>query len=435
MKKPSVRISQCMIVKNEENNIEKALSWGRDIVCEQIVVDTGSTDRTVEIAESMGAKVYHFKWIDDFSAAKNHAIEQASGDWIAFLDADEYFTEDDARKLPQLLAEINSDKNVYSVIAKWVHLSGSDVMGVSVQRRLFRNDEHIRYRNRIHEDICHTEGKAIGHYDAQEELAIMHTGYGRETNKPEKGRRNAELLERDLAEQPGNAERLMYLGDAYGMCDEDEKALKCFRTVLWDDTVNNLTEVAFMRAGLQLMTILINRPPQEIREEIEKTCRLLEEKGDKTHPDMDFFRGWLAFNEDKIPEAAQYFAGSLQKAETYKGLEGMRIAGYLELPYYTLSVDAFNKGEMSNAVNYAVATLRAQKYSGGGITVLLKAFMSEYRPGMSAQPYYDFLIKLYDMNNLKDMLFIYRFANETGFVELARIVYDQMPEEVRSQLG
>ena len=76
----SVRLSQCMIVKNEEKNIEKALSWAKGTAFEQIVVDTGSTDRTVELAEKMGAKVYHFEWINDFSAAKNFAIEQASGD-------------------------------------------------------------------------------------------------------------------------------------------------------------------------------------------------------------------------------------------------------------------------------------------------------------------------------------------------------------------
>ncbi len=94
-----IRLSQAMIVKNEEKNIERALSWGKGIVSEQIVVDTGSEDRTVEIAEAMGAKVYHFDWIDDFSAAKNYAIEKCTGNWIAFLDADEYFNREDASKL------------------------------------------------------------------------------------------------------------------------------------------------------------------------------------------------------------------------------------------------------------------------------------------------------------------------------------------------
>ena len=92
-----VKISQCMIVKDEEQNIVRALSWGKGIVSEQIVVDTGSTDRTVEIARQMGARVYQIPWTNDFSAAKNYAIGKASGDWIAFLDADEYFTEEDGK--------------------------------------------------------------------------------------------------------------------------------------------------------------------------------------------------------------------------------------------------------------------------------------------------------------------------------------------------
>ena len=102
-------ISQCMIVKNEEKNIRRALSWGKDIMCEQIVVDTGSSDRTVEIAREMGAKIFSFPWINDFAAAKNFAIDQAKGDWIAFLDADESFTPEDAAKIPEILEYVGDD--------------------------------------------------------------------------------------------------------------------------------------------------------------------------------------------------------------------------------------------------------------------------------------------------------------------------------------
>lgn len=80
----SFRLSQALIVKNEEANIERALSWGRSFLDEQIVVDTGSTDRTVEIAKRCGAAVYHFDWVNDFSAAKNFALEKCTGDWIFF---------------------------------------------------------------------------------------------------------------------------------------------------------------------------------------------------------------------------------------------------------------------------------------------------------------------------------------------------------------
>ena len=87
---------------------------------EQIVVDTGSTDRTVEIAAKMGAKVFRFSWIDDFAAAKNYAIEQAEGDWIALLDADEYMTEQDGEKLVTVLQEADQKgMDGLSMGSKW----------------------------------------------------------------------------------------------------------------------------------------------------------------------------------------------------------------------------------------------------------------------------------------------------------------------------
>ena len=120
------RISQCMIVKNEERNIEKALSWGKGVVSEQIVVDTGSTDRTVEIAESMGAKIYHFEWIDDFAAAKNFAISKAKYEWIALLDADEYFLEEDAKKLLFYVRQLQN-KDYDAILSSWVHLNNEKI--------------------------------------------------------------------------------------------------------------------------------------------------------------------------------------------------------------------------------------------------------------------------------------------------------------------
>ena len=105
----NVRLSQCMIVKNEERNIERVLSCAKDYAFEQIVVDTGSTDRTVELAKNMGAKVFHYEWINDFAAARNYAIEQASGNWLLILDADEYISSDDFPKLMQLINKIQDD--------------------------------------------------------------------------------------------------------------------------------------------------------------------------------------------------------------------------------------------------------------------------------------------------------------------------------------
>ena len=130
-----LRISQCMIVKNEEKNIERALSWGKEIMWEQIVVDTGSTDQTVEIAEQMGAKIYHFDWIDDFAAAKNFAIKQASGDWIVFLDADEYMLPEDTKKLPSVIKKAHKAK-MDILFTLWLQVGDTQMVDMAARQCL-----------------------------------------------------------------------------------------------------------------------------------------------------------------------------------------------------------------------------------------------------------------------------------------------------------
>ena len=90
-KKSKLKISACYIVKNEEKKLPRSIESLKSAVNELIVVDTGSTDNTIEIAKSYGAKVIESTWQDDFSAPRNIAIENATGDWIIFLDADEFF--------------------------------------------------------------------------------------------------------------------------------------------------------------------------------------------------------------------------------------------------------------------------------------------------------------------------------------------------------
>ena len=94
-----VKISACVIVKDEERNLPQWLACVRALADELVVVDTGSTDRTAELARAAGASVYSFAWRNDFSAAKNYALQKAKGSWIVFLDADEYFSEEDIPKV------------------------------------------------------------------------------------------------------------------------------------------------------------------------------------------------------------------------------------------------------------------------------------------------------------------------------------------------
>src|SRR5690242_15059907 len=85
----AANISLCMIVKNEEASLATCLQSAADLVNEVIVVDTGSSDQTKAIAARFGARVHDFAWVNDFSAARNESLRQASGEWIFWLDADE----------------------------------------------------------------------------------------------------------------------------------------------------------------------------------------------------------------------------------------------------------------------------------------------------------------------------------------------------------
>ena len=146
-----IRISQCMIVKNEEKNIERALSWGKGIVSEQIVVDTGSTDHTVEIAEKIGATVYYFPWVNDFSAAKNFAINKAKYEWIAFLDADEYFSMQEAKKLLPLLKKLQGT-SYDGMVTRLINLEDNgNVSTMDAPLRIFRTCPGLRYQGRVPE--------------------------------------------------------------------------------------------------------------------------------------------------------------------------------------------------------------------------------------------------------------------------------------------
>ena len=95
-------ISLCLIVKNEEAVLEKCLDSVKDIVDEIIIVDTGSTDNTKVIAERYYAKIYDFKWCNDFSKARNYSFSFATKDYILWLDADDFLPEIEIQKLQKL---------------------------------------------------------------------------------------------------------------------------------------------------------------------------------------------------------------------------------------------------------------------------------------------------------------------------------------------
>ncbi|WP_413199836.1 glycosyltransferase [Nostoc piscinale] len=170
-------ISLCMIVKNEETTLPKCLNSVKDFVDEIVVLDTGSSDRTPEIAQQFGAEVHHFQWTNNFSTARNAALKYVTGDWVLVLDADEILN---PSIVPQLQDAIQSDE--YILINLIRQEIGAVQSPYSLVSRLFRNHPEIRFERPYHALVDDSVAAIIQkepHWQVGylQGVAILHTGY------------------------------------------------------------------------------------------------------------------------------------------------------------------------------------------------------------------------------------------------------------------
>ncbi|HLU40351.1 MAG TPA: glycosyltransferase [Planctomycetota bacterium] len=208
------RLSLVMMVKDEARTLARCLRSVRDAVDEIIVVDTGSSDETVEIARSFDARVLHCAWTDDFSAPRNVGLAAATGDWILVLDADEAVRAGDAPRLRELIAD--PTVSGWQLVLQNEYGDGTKTLGVAILR-LFRNLPGIRYQNRIHEQVLPTlqaEGARLGLRVQAADVVVLHDGYTDECMAARnKNERNERLFRLQLAETPDDIYALYKFGD------------------------------------------------------------------------------------------------------------------------------------------------------------------------------------------------------------------------------
>lgn len=212
-----MQLSLCMIVKDEAFFIEECLAAAAPHVDEIVVVDTGSTDGTREIAERFADKVLDFLWIDDFSAARNTSLAAATGDWILVLDADERIAPEDFSRLREAMTsnEFNgyylmqrnySDEELQS---NWISLAASDEWSKQWTGytenpilRLFRRSHEIFYEGTIHEIVDGTVSSTARH---SLDVPIHHyIDANPDRSRLERASRYLVLMDRLLEEQPDN---------------------------------------------------------------------------------------------------------------------------------------------------------------------------------------------------------------------------------------
>jgi glycosyltransferase involved in cell wall biosynthesis len=222
------RISLCMIMRDEEEMLPRTLQAIAPAVDEMIIVDTGSQDRSIEIAKSFGATVIEHPWTGDFSEARNISLDAATGDWILYLDADEVLADGDAGRLRALAGNTWRE----AIFLQELNYTGTEEVGGTVMfsaMRLLRNRAEYRFNGRLHEQIAGTFPSGLPGVLAYSTVRIMHYGYlGAVRESKQKSRRNLDLLEQERREQEPTPFLIFNLASEYLALEENERSRAAF---------------------------------------------------------------------------------------------------------------------------------------------------------------------------------------------------------------
>jgi glycosyltransferase involved in cell wall biosynthesis len=219
------RLTLSMIVKNEEKYIKDCLESVKEVADEIVIVDTGSTDNTLKIAEEYNAKIYSFDWVNDFSAARNFALSKSSGEWILYLDADERL---DKSSLPELNRIISTDQRTgYYCTVKSIDREESRDNSMSYVR-LFANSPEIKFTGKVHEQIVPSLS-SCSYTLSRSAVVIHHIGYNVSVEeKQKKAARNLPLLLEEYNSSK-DAYYAFQLAQTYNVLNDDDNAAVFFK--------------------------------------------------------------------------------------------------------------------------------------------------------------------------------------------------------------
>ena len=284
----SQTISACYIVKDAAKDLARSLESLAKYVDEIIVVDTGSSDNTVDVAKKFGAKIFHETWQDDFATPRNVALNAAKSSWVTFLDADEYFINDTAKNLRKAI-KIAQDKNIKGVLVNLVNVDADNDnknLGASYVLRLYENAPNVNYKGKIHEQLFIGDKLLTSLMTAPAELlTIWHTGYSASIHKAKMERNLKSLLATKTPKRIYG-----YLAETYHALNDDANAEKFARLdfdsgeTLSDNSTRILLEVLSKNPAqiddlLKYLRLAIERYPA-VPEFSAKLAETLASKGD-----------------------------------------------------------------------------------------------------------------------------------------------------------
>ncbi|MCS6860245.1 MAG: tetratricopeptide repeat protein, partial [Abditibacteriales bacterium] len=339
-------LSLCMIVRNEEKFLPQCLESVQGAVDEIVVVDTGSTDSTIEIARRFGAKVFHYAWSDDFSAARNFALAQATGDWVLVLDADEKLEASDKPKLREAMryaAQPGVNIGGYALPFR-NYLEGEDSGTVILHyaTRLFRRLPGVKFSGRIHEEATPSI-YGLGLQVAFANILIHHYGYNASiVSARNKMERTYSLLFKQLEEEPDNPFHLYNLANTYQYDGKHAEALPYF-----EKAAALMKPDAFYAASVYNGWATCLYCVKRYHEAIEKCLISLRRQPD--HPETHYTLG-LNYNAlGRHDEAIWHFEKAIAAGQTFAiGISDLSVSGYKA--YFSIGQAYMAKKDYTRAI-------------------------------------------------------------------------------------
>lgn len=329
-------ISVCIIAKNEEKNIERCLSSLSPFGFEIILVDTGSSDRTKELAAKYTNKIFDFVWCDDFSAARNFSLAQASNEWIFMLDCDEWIEQIDIEELNYFRKHLS---HAAGSVTR-VNLAGSPDSPSSIIDRTerFFSKRRFAYTGIIHEQLTPKFENSFETFLLN--TTIGHSGYlMTEEQRLGKAQRNISLLEKQLKETPNDPYTLYQLGKGYEMLPDSATSCLYFEQAL-------RPELDFSLAYVQALVISYGEVLLDTKQFTKALS--LSDYQDHFSDSADYF-----YLLGTIYTKNNLFENALESFETALSCTNARRAGTNSfLPYYEIGVILSMISEWEMAKNY-----------------------------------------------------------------------------------
>ena len=225
-------ICLCMIAKDEESNIERCIQSVEGLATELVVVDTGSTDGTVQLARCLGATVHSYPWDGSFANARNFAMSKAQSEWLLLLDADEALDPDSKPIVAEFVDTTDLD-GAHFRIRNYTGQYSPENYSLHNALRLLRKSDRYHFHGEIHEQIVADDGANLSSRFAVLDAVVHHYGYLDEVVlKKQKRRRNIPILEKQLEQHPAEPFYLFNMGNEYLSVQDFQTALSYYNRAL-----------------------------------------------------------------------------------------------------------------------------------------------------------------------------------------------------------